>query len=314
MEKVENQIRLNFTDKEVNQILRSQRNGETQYTRHYSQNEEFFLKLSKNFTVPSFPIHHDVRKPEPSARYLDAIRELFSSITPLVPKVFDGLTYYFDPADILRPAFFQLYRIGENHYMYMLKVDLTFKPSEHKVLQSGTNDSTPEYSTEKLFLDAIAIPLDSVEVVQNRISSFKIKQTISQTWIGETGRGYFVQGIWMDHDLTKFFSKLFLPSGMRTYPYYPFLCRYRTMCSTVINNAVDERKKTPPMLHRAMDFAVPEIKTIQECLRENEFTEELPEFKQLKARIPDFWTKIWGNFSIRAYLNERDMKEFIIEG
>ena len=314
MEKVQNQIRLNYTDKEINELLRDQRNGETEYTRHYSQNEEFFLKLSSEFTVPSFPIHHDVRIKEPSKRYLSSIKKLFNSIVPHVPKVFNGLTYYFDPADILRPAFFQLYRIGENHYMYMLKVDLTFKPNEHTVLQAGTNDSTPEYSTDKLFLDAIIIPLESVEIVQKRISSFKIRQTISQTWIGETGRGYFVQGIWMDHDLTKFFSKLFLPSGLRTYPYYPFLCRYRTICSTVINTANDERKKTPPLLHRAIDFAIPEIQTIQECLRENEFSEELPEFRKLKQKVPEFWTKVWGNLSIKAYLNEKDMKEFIIEG
>ncbi len=36
----------------------------------------------------------------------------------------------------------------------------------------------------------------------------------------------------MDADLTKFFSKLFLPAGKKTYPYYPYLCKYKTVCQS----------------------------------------------------------------------------------
>ena len=86
-----------------------------------------------------------------------------------------------------------------------------------------------------------------------KVVAFVVKQTISQNWIGETGKGYLVRGIWMDSELTKFFSKLFLPTGKRTYPFYPFTCRYKTR--------LHDRPRIPhpipgekllPYLHRAL--------------------------------------------------------------
>ena len=314
MEKKSYIIRLNYTDSDINDLFRSEDTDQAPFARHYSQNEEFFLSLEQEFFVPSFPIHHDVRETEPTKRYLETLKIFLNSLVPMVPSVFQGLTYYFDPADTLRPGFFQLYRLGDIHYLYLLKIDLGYKPSEHEVVQAGTNDSTPEYRTKKLFLEGVIIPIEAVEVVENRIASFTIRQTISQTWIGETGRGYFVQGIWMDHELTKFFSKLFLPPKKRTYPFYPFQCRYRTICATVIDTAGELRKKSPPLLHRAIQFVLPAMDTIQDSLRSNDFSESMDTFQTLKRKVPEFWTGVWENLKVTPYLNERDMREFVIDG
>ena len=129
----------------------------------------------------------------------------------------------------------------------------------------------------------------------------------------ETGRGYFVQGIWMDHELTKFFSKLFVPTGKRLYPFYPFQCRYRTICSTVIATNAEERRTVPPQLHRALQFVSPVMDTIQDALRESDFSEQLDIFQALKRKVPQFWNTIWSDLQIKPYLNNQDMKEFVVE-
>ncbi len=313
MERLQNKIRLNYTNGDINALLRGSSVDGASHTRHFNQNEEFFLKLSRQFSVPSFPIHHDVRRPEPSTQYLETLAVLLREVVPAVPELFQGLTYYFDPADTLRPAFFQLYRLAEMHYLYLLKLDVAYKHMEHELVRSGTNDSTPEYRSSKLFLDAIVVPVEHVETAAGRVSEFVVKQTVSQTWIGETGRGYFVQGIWMDHELTKFFSKLFLPTGKRAYPFYPFQCRYRTICSTVLETSAESRKRNPPLLHRAVRFVAPVMDEIQESLRDIDFSEKNETFLKLKRSVPEFWSSVWNALEITPYLNERDMKEFRID-
>ena len=283
------------------------------YTSKNNQNEEFFLQLNQDFFVPSFPIHHDVRVSEPTERYLENLKTFIAGVVPLAPHVFAGLTYYFDPTDTLCPGFFQLYRIGEIHYLYLLKIDLTYKPHEHEMIQRGTNDATAEYRSKKLFLDGIIIPIQNVDTVDNKVFSFFIRQTIDQTWIGETGRGYFVQGIWIDHELTKFFTKLLLPPKKRMYPYYPFQCRYRTVCYSVVNMSPEERKIGPPFLHRIIQFLEPAMGSIQDSLRQSDFSEDIPAFIALKKKIPVTWYDSWASLKVSPYLNEQDMKEFILE-
>lgn len=317
MERKPGRIYLNYTDPEINALIKRSSSGSTDGiqtgSRHYTQNEEFFLKLDHEYFVPSFPIHHDVRNHKPTRRYIDTLKILMESVIPLAPELFAGLTYFFDPADTLRPSFFQLYRLGESHYLYLLKLDLSYKASEHEVVQAGTNDATAEYRSSKLFLDGIVVPLDQVDTDDGRVSSFGVKQTVSQTWIGETGRGYFVQGIWMDHELTKFFSKLFVPADKRMYPYYPFQCRYRTICSTVIGVTAEERKQSPRLLHRAVQFVQPVMDFIQDSLRDTDFSTDLKAFQELKRRVPEYWNGIWNGITITPYLNQRDMKEFKVE-
>ena len=312
MARQQGEIRINYTNREINGMLSARASGPSTITRHYSQNEEFFVKIGDDFFVPSFPIHHDVTRQEPTKRYLEILKIFLSGVVPLVPQVFTGLTYFFDPTDILRPGFFQLYRLGDIHYLYMLKIDLAYKPHDHDIARQGTNDTTAEYRSRKLFLDATVIPLDSVERLDDKIEGFKVKQTVSQTWIGETGRGYMMQGIWIDHDLTKFFTRLFVPPQKRVYPYFPFQCRYKTICQEIIDLDPDGRKKNAPYLHRALAFVTPVMKIIENALRTGEFSEDLPAFKALKKRIPGIWDNIWDEIHINAYLNEHDMREYVV--
>ena len=313
MENPLNTIRINYTDQQINRLLSTGGDGTTPVTKHYNQNEDFFLKLEDEFHVPSFPIHHDVRLSYPSDDYLQALRQFLADAIPMVPQMFNGLTYYFDPSEILRPGFFQLFKIGDVHYLYMVRVDLARRTHDHRMTARGTNDRTAEYASRKLFVDADVVPLTAVDTENNKIVGFHVHQTVSQTWIGETGRGYFVQGIWMDLELTKFFSKLFMPPTKRSYPYYPFRCKYRTICNTVISFGLEERKRHPPLLHRAMQFIAPEMEAIQDTLRQKEFSISLPRFQEIRKRVPEYWNGQWQSLAVKPYLNENDMKEFHIE-
>ncbi|MBT3272206.1 MAG: hypothetical protein HN368_03550, partial [Spirochaetales bacterium] len=276
---LQDEIRINYTDRDVNSMLSKYANSQMDATRHYNQSGDFFLKLNEEFFVPSFPIHHDVRMPSPTEQYLETLKIYLAGVVPLVPQVFSSLTYFFNPTDILRPSFFQLYRLAGVNYLYILKVDLAFKTHEHTLIQRGTNSATAEYRSKKIFLEGLVIPLNGVQKVDDRISSFQVKQTIDQTWIGETGRGYMVQGIWIDHELTKFFSKIFLPPRTKTFPHYPFQCKYRTICQEVIDLDLESRKRMTPHLHRAVTFIEPMMDKIQDALHSEDFSEDLPIFK-----------------------------------
>jgi len=314
MEARSNELRVGATDREINALLgRPPTNGAIPATKHYNQTEDFFLSLAHSFTVPSVPIHHDVANPKPSERYLAALRRVMAELVPMVPDVFSGLTYFFDPTDVLHPSFFKVYRVEEEQYLYLLKIDLSFRAQDAEVIERGTNDVTAAYHTKHLYLESLFIPLQGVRTEGERIVSFAVRQTISQTWIGETGRGYFVQGIWMDLDLTKFFSKLFVPAGKRLYPFYPFVCKFKTICESVVEHESEMRKGRLPYLHGALKFLLPRLAEIQEALRGTSFSEGLESFRKLKAEVPQGLTAIWADYAIQTYLNEKDMKEFRLD-
>jgi hypothetical protein len=309
-----NELRVGSSDREINELLnRPATNGLVAPSRHFNQTEEFFLSLSRPFTIASVPIHHDIANPRPSELYIAALRRVIADVAPLAPSVFAGLTYFFDPADVLHPAFFKVYRIEETQYLYLLKMDLSFRAQEADIVERGTNDLTTAYRTNHLFLESLFVPLAKVNTEADRIASFVINQTISQTWIGETGRGYFVQGIWMDLDLTRFFSKLFVPAGKRLYPFYPFVCKYKTVCQTVVEHEGEARRGRLPYLHGALKFLVPRLGEIQDALRGTQFSENLEQFRRLKAEVPAALSAAWADFSVETYLNENDMKEFRLE-
>ncbi len=330
MEQILGEIRLHYTDMRINEQLKGAHagigagqngpsatepptTGAAEYTRHFNQGEDFFLKLTRPFRVPPLPIHHDVRNPKPEDAYLQSLRGLFQTISQALPSIFSEMTYIFDPSEVLRPSFYHLYRIGEQTYLYLMRIDLAYRPQIHKVVERGSNDTTPEYETSQLFLEADLIPLDQVMVEAGKVRAFRIQQSVSQTWIGETGRGYFVQGIWIDRELTKFLSKLFLPKGMRTYPYYPFTCKYRAICYSVIDLEADARKAFLPALHRVTEFIRPHMGTIQEELKQSEFSENLSSFRMLQQKVPAEWQALFSGLTVKPYLNENGMKEFRVE-
>ncbi len=313
MEQLTNEIRVGYSDPEINSLISSVSGEDAAFSRHFNHAEEFFIGLEKEFTVPRFPIHHDVRLSEPVPEYRSALASVIREISGIAPQIFRGLTYFFDPAETLRPSFFQVLRLEESRYLYLMRLDLAMKPSEGIVIARGDNDFTPRYRARSLFMEAVILPLDEVVVRDGMTEAFKVKQLVSQTWIGERGRGYFIQGIWMDADLTRFFSRLFLPKGRKTYPFFPFLCKYKTICRFMIDAAPEGRREAVPQLRRAIEFLAPAIERIQAALKDASFAEDLPVFAELKARVPEEWYDAFRTLKITGYLNAADMKEFLVE-
>ena len=294
----------------MDRILARTSQNPSSYTRHFNQSEEFFVRLSRPYTVPSFAIHHDIRNSSPSAAHAATLRELMTTLQEYVPEIFQGLRYRFDPGEILRPLFYQVFRIEDQQYLYQLRLDLVCRPQVHTILEQGTNDTTPVYRTRDLIVEPQIIPLREVIQEDSRPRDFVVEQMISDTWIGETGRGYFVQGIWIDSDLNKFFTKLVIPPGKRIYPYYPFTSRYRSVCHSLIQLDLESRKAAVPRLHRVTRFLRPHMTEIEQVLRESEFREDLELFSSLRNQVPPEWLSIWDTLHVQVYLNEQEMKEF----
>jgi hypothetical protein len=92
---------------------------------------------------------------------MNALRDWMEGFLPVAPDIFSDLTYFFDPGEILKPCFYRLYRIGESYYLYLLRIDLTFRPLEAELLERGTNDVTSAYRTNRLYIESDFIPLAS---------------------------------------------------------------------------------------------------------------------------------------------------------
>jgi len=315
MEQLLNEIRISYIDSGVNQTILAVPEGSTNgpYAMRFNQGEEYFIELGSPLFVPHLPIHHDIRRPIPDADYATVIKDVVGQLTTLLPECFLGLTYFFDPAEILKPCFYRLYKAENSVYLYLLRVDLLPRPFDAETIEPGTNDKTQAYSTKRLYLDSEIIPLEAVMWESGRVKAFRIKQLISQTWIGETGKGYLVRGIWMDSDLSKFFTRLFVPAGRRIYPYFPLFCKYKTVCATAPVLTGDGRRSLIPFLHHALDFLTPEISRIQEILRDKKFSDTLPEFVELRNKVPEAWKSPLKRFAIESYLNDREQKEFALQ-
>jgi hypothetical protein len=313
MEPVEaNEIRLSCSDPDMEALLSGVGEDQRPVSRHFNQSEDFFLLLEDEYAVPHISIHHDVRLARPSEAYMAALRKVTGQLTRLAPQVFKGLSYFFNPVETLRPSFYRLYTVGGSQYLYLLRVDLMMHAADGTVVERGNADITPHYRSRRLFLEASMVPLAQVRRDASGISGFQVKQTISATWIGERGRGYFREGIWMDADLTKFFSRLFLPSGSRTYPYYPYPCKYMTMCLFPVRMSPTDRDASAPALHQSLQFLLPVMSRVEKEMRAG-FSEQMDVFRELKEQVPPAWLEPWKNIRVEAYLNDSEQKEFRID-
>ncbi len=315
MDELLNEIRVAYPDTEINSILAAipESAGAVSRAIRYNHSEELFLELGSEFIVPRFPIHHDVHSDVPSAPYARALGDLTQQLVDLLPDVFRGLTYYFDPSESLKPRFYRLYEVEDSIYLFLLKMDVVFRHFQGEVIQPGTNDVTPAYRTRHLFIESEFIPLEAVIRELGKARAFKVRQLVSNTWIGETGRGYLLHGIWMDSDLSKFFSKLLLPEGVRTYPFYPLFCKYKTVCAEAVPPGPERGKRILPLLHQTISFLAPEMERIQNSLKDEAFSETMPDFVEMRKRVPASWRESLRGISMRSYLNERDMKEYALE-
>ena len=307
------EIRCTYSDPEINELLAAVPSGEMVFTRHFNQVEEFFLRAGREYLVPQLPIHHDVRRAEPERDYLVRLKEVMAQLAALLPQVFRQLTHLFDPAEILRPSFYKLYRIADRHYLYLLHADLAYRPQSHRVLVKGSNDFTPAYSTPELHMEATFIPLAQAKSSGVQPESFRIDPLLSSTWVDEIGRGYFVQGIWMDNDLTRFFSRLLLPEGGKLYPYFPYACKYRTVCQNVIRFSPAQRQALLPQFDLVHVFLKPLMPEIEASLKGTGFSEDNISFRRLRRLIPEAWTALWAGIRVQAYLNDQGLKEFRID-
>lgn len=305
-------IRLSPAMNAINELFGREAPQAVSYSRHFNQNEDFFLRLGREFVVPSFPIHHEITQLTPAKSYVETLHSLIDTLQQLIPSVFEGLTCFFNPAEVLRPSFFQVFRVDGVHYLYLLRLDLVFRPQTHTVVEAGSNDTTPVYRTSDLVVEVDVLPLTELTADDAGHRVAVVDQMISDTWIGETGRGYFVQGIWLDTDLSKFFTKLTVAPGKRMYPYYPFSSKYRTICHHPIALSHAGRRTAVPRLHRLREFLKPHLETIEQSLREAEFSEAMPEFTTLRDAAPESWREWWNELTMNVYLNEQDMKEFEI--
>jgi hypothetical protein len=91
------------------------------------------------------------------------------------------------------------------------------------------------------------------------------------------------------------------------------MCRFKTVFNQTIRLGQDHRKEMLPYLHRAVHFLAPRMQEIQGVLRHASFSEDLPLFQKLRSAVPDSWASLWKQFSIRAYLNDREQREFVVE-
>ncbi len=312
MEQILNIIPVYYTNNEINGLLKKCKENKADYSLHFTQNEDFFLNTWQTFNIPHIPIHHDINKKNPDNNYLAFLESVLETIIPLTSPLLYDTEYFFDPAELLRPCFYRIYSCNGAEYIYIVRLDLGFKPGYCDIIEKGDNDITHFFSTKSVFLDADIHPVERI-VEKGGRKEIHIKQSISQTWIGETGRGYFIQGIWIDTELTKFFSRLFTDESVSTYPYYPFSCKFRTVSHFPVDFSVSGRKKHIEILDSAYNFIYPYMKDIEYVLKNNEFSTDLPLFMELKQKADPELISYFSGYSIRRYLNEKGMKEYELE-
>lgn len=308
-------VQLGYSDARINAMLKTpvESKGDTNLTRRFTQNEEFFVELPEPVIVGSFPVHHDIGQKEPDPLLTDVVHSFVTRIQAIVPGLFQNLIHLFDPSSNHRPAFFRLYEIQGIRFLYVLRTDLSFRPTHATRRDRTTNRMTVEYETNHLFLESDLFPLSRVETTGDRISSMQVEQVIRDTWIGETGRGYMRAGMWLDRDITKFFSRLFTPEPLQTYPYYPFTCKYRTIAHATLALSESERQRAVQIARKGREFLLPHIQTIEESLRsvaKNEFSESISTFRELRAAARGLLDPVWAEFAINSYLNATDEREF----
>ena len=311
MDQILNVISISQTYNEINKIIENCKE-QNPYTMHFSQNEDFFLKIKKTIRIPHFKVHHDIKNPYPDDEYMTNLISIMKELLPFISCVVADTVYFFDPAEPLRPVFYKLYNFEERYYLYLVRLDLSFRPHDCKILEKGNNDITHKFSAENIFLDIDILPVEKLAKRDINTTDYFIKQSISQTWIGETGRGYFIQGIWMDNELTKFFTNIFLPENMLSYPYYPFICKYRTLIHFPLRFAPLYREKHISILDRSYNCLLPFMREIEKVFKDFVFNKEMDIYKNIKEKIDTNWYNDFSSLKIDRYLNSSGMKEYEI--
>lgn len=301
------------TDQEFDRAVAAVPAAAKALTRHFSQDEDFFVALADEVEIPDMPIHHDIRQRAPSAELRRALEGIARQLRAQAPYLTEGMAWYFDATEPMALGYFQILRTGDQLYLSLLRVHLGRRLSGAAVLLAGTNDRSPRYRTRRLHVECDIVPLREVRQTERGQYQFHLAQTVSETWVGETGRGYFVTGIWLDRELTKFFSRLFLPEDKRTYPYFPFNCKFRCVCFQPFELDPEGRKRGVALLNGGRAFIEEHIRRIEAELKSNDFSDKSPLFRELRRTIPAKLTNYFQALNVRAYLNAEDSKEFQLD-
>ncbi len=312
MERLLDKIVFNYSDPEISKYLRAIDNRKTNYSVHFDQNEDAFLLSENTLKVPSFTVFHDVNKTKPSEDYINKLRQLVSSLCRAFPEVFVGTKYFFDPAEILRPCFIQVLKTDQNYYLYILRLDLNIRLLDSRITANATNDTTAEFETKKLFFESLIIPVFQPEIADSS-GSIPLKRFFESTWVGESGTGYHVNGKWIDLELTKLLTAVFMADGVNSYPYYPFRCDFNTICLFPADISFSGRYKFIRYFHKSLHLIQNHIPKMEKEFKKRPFTRSNPLYLELKRTIPREWTKIWSSLKIKPYLNKEGMKEYKLE-
>lgn len=304
---------LGASDPEVSNLLKAPAGGEPALDRRFTQQEEFYLLLEQPFQVGAFEVHHDVHNPTPSTRYLEVIRSVVRAWTTQLPGLFQGLSWFFDPKDLFHPQFVQVLTARDKRYLYLLRADLTYRGRYAEVMGQGGNSTTPAYRTKSLFLESEVLPLDTIET-QPTEKRLRLTKLFPFTWQGETGRGYFITGRWLDQEITKLLSRAALTPGTRIFPCYPLRCRYETLSSFCPTPTVDGRRRAAAALEAAWPLVSPWADRIQSDLRTDPYREDHPLVESLRSRWAGRLESRWGSFRLEPYLNESEQKEYRYHG
>ena len=304
-------IDISYTDDSINTVLSGTNSkgpsGEKTPTTElvhcwYNHNEDQFLNLKKPIHIPSFPVHHDIDKNIPPPGYTEKIQNLCINIMEQYPSLIENTKWFFNPISILSPSFYKIISLENTEYLYICMIDLTCRPLEVEMLEKGSNNSTHQFRTNRIYFECDFFPLK-----KRKDNLLELDQIIPATWKGEAGQGYMVHGIWMDSDINKFFSKLVLPLGKRNHPYYPITCKQH--CISMNAWGI----QTPEDLHRIKSYITPQLEQILQELQIIPFSEKSELFASIKKDIPPLYEDRWKKISVTPYLNDMDQKEYHVE-
>ncbi len=274
-------------------------------TLHFTEDEERFIRLPASIHVPPFPIHHDVRQREPDDDYIERLCYVVDQLVKWVPELFAQLRFDFDPARTLRPSFSRPVDDAPMPARLIIYMDLAAHPGHADRISPTNNDYTSDYRSRDVFLELDLVPTGA--------DGMQPRQLINETWIGERGRGYFAQGIWMDRDLTRFLSALVEPAEHPLYPYYPFSCRFRSVAHAPPRWSGGELPRAVRRLSEVLAVVTPSLRDIESVLRDTPFSRELTLFRSLRDAIPEWVHRSFTALRTRAYLTDDDRKEYVLE-
>ncbi|MFW6291983.1 MAG: hypothetical protein ACOC7V_06600, partial [Spirochaetota bacterium] len=111
----------------------------------------------------------------------EAVRSVSAQLHRHHSEILGGLTHLFDPSSSARPAYFRLYRMKEITYLYLVRLDLTYRPRRSELVERTTSARTAHYRTSDVFIESDLFPILDVETENNRIRAMELEQSISDT-------------------------------------------------------------------------------------------------------------------------------------